>query len=171
MIGGGDWASQRVVPDAIKSWAAGNPLQIRSPNSTRPWQHVLEPVFGYIFLAKNLSNNPVEGLATFNFGPSMEQDVSVKELVNIMSTFWPGAKYTLNEDKANNHEAKLLKLSNEKAASKLCWRPKLNIEDCAQMTVDWYYESYTNGFMAKDKIMKTKTFSQIQSFFNSHENC
>jgi len=148
VIGGGDWAPQRIVPDCAQSWAKNSIAEIRNPNSTRPWQHVLEPLSGYLSLAAALSNNNELNGEAFNFGPPASQDHTVKELVEEIIVHWPGSKWV---DKSSNnnmyHEAGLLKLNCNKALNILKWMATLNFEETAKWTADWYrmyYEKDSN---------------------------
>ena len=111
VMGGGDWADRRIVPDCMKSWSRGEVVEIRSPNSTRPWQHVLEPISGYISLAANLYNNISISGESFNFGPSMNDNQTVESLVREMTKSWPGSKYEVIEKNTSHHEAGLLALN------------------------------------------------------------
>jgi len=161
VIGGGDWATDRVVPDCMVAWAKNKSVKIRSPHSTRPWQHVLEPLSGYLYLAKNLDlSNKFHGQA-FNFGPTSDHNFSVGELINEMSKHWDQVRW---EDISKNvnkfHEASLLKLNCDKALFELGWKPTLQFAETIKMTVDWYKECYQN----KNKSMYDFSVSQINSY-------
>ena len=162
VIGGGDWSNNRIVPDAIKSWAEKKILLLRNPQSTRPWQHVLEPLSGYLELACKLSfeNSTLHGEA-FNFGPSSDQNFSVKHLINEMSKHWNGVKW---EDKQNKnktfYESGLLKLNCDKALAFLNWKPTLNFEQTVELTTLWYKKFYTQS----SSNMNNVTYEQIEWF-------
>ncbi|MDB3990746.1 CDP-glucose 4,6-dehydratase [Gammaproteobacteria bacterium] len=143
VIGGGDWAKDRVVPDSIKAWADDLTVDIRSPNATRPWQHVLEPLSGYLTLALNLSISDDNNGQAYNFGPPDNQDFSVKDLIEEMKKNWSNVQWNDVSSDDNPHEAGLLKLNCEKALSQLEWKPTMNFEQTIKMTTDWYKEFYT----------------------------
>lgn len=140
VIGGGDWAADRIVPDSVRAWSADEDVIIRRPHATRPWQHVLEPLSGYLWLGARLAGGSVEldGEA-FNFGPDTQQDMSVEGLIDSMAARWPGAGWRASEDPDNaGREATLLRLSCDKALRVLGWRAVLPLPTTVEMTVDWY---------------------------------
>lgn len=140
VIGGGDWADDRIVPDCIKAWTRGEPVVVRSPKATRPWQHVLEPLSGYLWLAARLlqSQRGLHGEA-FNFGPEANVNQTVAELIDSMSKRWPGVRWQVPEGMAQGgREANLLKLSCDKALFHLQWRAALLFPETVEFTVDWY---------------------------------
>ena len=146
VIGGGDWAPYRIIPDCVQAWSKNEKPEIRSPFATRPWQHVLEPLSGYISLAIALfKNNKLNGEA-FNFGPPAHQNHTVKELVDEIVTHWKGAGW-LNKSKENSTppEAGLLKLNCDKALHLLSWQSTLNFKETAKWTADWYRTYYEKG--------------------------
>ena len=161
VIGGGDWAIDRIVPDCIKAWANGKSVDIRNPIATRPWQHVLEPLSGYLCLAESLyldGNNHGEA---YNFGPSSNQNYSVGELINEMSKYWSQVKWNdVSSDKGHVHEAGLLKLNCDKALFDLEWNPTLGFEETVKMTVELYKAFYSN----KKDSMYSYTVSQIDTY-------
>jgi CDP-glucose 4,6-dehydratase len=146
VIGGGDWALDRIVPDSIAAWAKNKSVDIRSPHATRPWQHVLEPLSGYLLLGEQLAfnNNKIHGEA-FNFGPPSSHDLSVCQLIEEMKKGWRNVEWNdvTNKDE-KFHEANLLKLSCEKALHVLKWEPVLNFQETVSFTIDWYREFYEN---------------------------
>jgi CDP-glucose 4,6-dehydratase len=141
VIGGGDWASDRIVADAIKAWQMGQKVEIRSPSATRPWQHVLEPLSGYLRLAQVLVNEAIGDRESYNFGPRSQQNLTVLELVTQLSKIWghesPQEAYELTADIAF-HEASLLKLNCDKALIELNWQPSLTTDQCLLLTGEWY---------------------------------
>ena len=170
VIGGGDWALNRIIPDAITSWSLNNDVEIRSPNSTRPWQHVLEPLSGYLRLGQmlNQKNKFVNG-ESFNFGPAYNQNHTVLELLNKIKENWASNKSTYNNGiiiKADNTilEANLLKLNCDKALHTLKWEPTLNFEKTVKFTGDWYYEFYLNKLTPAHLF--NFTINQITMFEN-----
>ena len=138
VIGGGDWGSSRLVPDAVRSWSKNQSVELRSPNSTRPWQHVLEPLSGYLWLAAMLKNNSALNGESFNFGPTLDSDFPVQTLIKKISTFWPDSKYFLKKQSPDLVEANLLKLSCEKATNLLKWNSVLNFSEMCEFTANWY---------------------------------
>jgi CDP-glucose 4,6-dehydratase len=136
VIGGGDWAEHRIVPDAMRALMASEPIAVRAPASTRPWQHVLEPLGGYLQLAEQLHAKP--GLATaFNFGPDRSANRSVCELVEEILRHWPGS-WCDQSDPAARHEAGRLDLSTDRAYHQLGWAPRWNFATTIAETVAWY---------------------------------
>ncbi len=142
VVGGGDWALDRIVPDCIRPLQKGEPIAVRNPRATRPWQHVLEPLSGYLWLASCLSNTKLQPPGTdltsaFNFGPTPDATRTVAELVQEMLKHWPGRWEGLH-DAAAVHEANLLSLSVEKARQMLHWEPVWNYPLTIEHTVAWY---------------------------------
>jgi CDP-glucose 4,6-dehydratase len=160
VIGGGDWASDRLIPDCVRSWSVGESAVLRNPESTRPWQHVLDPLYGYMVLAQKLSEDePVHGEA-FNFGPLSDQNQRVISLVREMSKHWEKVKWNIKtEENSKFAEAGLLKLNCDKAYALLGWRPTLKFEDTVAFTVDWYKTFYSNPTGSMNKSME-----QIEMF-------
>ena len=149
VIGGGDWASDRIVPDAIHALERGEPIPVRNKDATRPWQHVLEPLSGYLWLAAVLANpalvagRPDAELASaFNFGPRREANRNVKDLVEEMLKHWTGSWVDRHEPGAL-HEARLLNLDTSKAQRLLGWEPVWSFEQSIAATVEWYRKSAT----------------------------
>lgn len=145
VIGGGDWAASRIVPDAARSWSQNEPVVIRCPHSTRPWQHVLEPLSGYLRLAQCLREEETLAGEPFNFGPRSEQNHTVLELLHALARRWdfPDASsmITIDEPPAF-HEAGLLKLNCDKALHDLQWQPTLAYDETVEFTSAWYFHYY-----------------------------
>jgi CDP-glucose 4,6-dehydratase len=161
VIGGGDWAVDRIVPDCMKAWAKGSAVDIRNPHATRPWQHVLEPLSGYLCLAENLYENSKSYGEAYNFGPSSDQNYSVSQLIDEMSKYWDQIIWNdISNNKNHVHEAGLLKLNCDKASFDLGWRPALQFEETVRMTVDWYKSYYQN----QKQSMYDFTVSQIELY-------
>ena len=143
VIGGGDWAADRVVPDAMRALAAGEVIHVRSPHATRPWQHVLEPLGGYLLLAEHLAKAPAgdgnspTSASAFNFGPSLEANRTVQELVGSALQHWPGSWRDVSDSTAP-HEAGRLHLQIDKAHHQLGWRPRWDFTTTVARTVAWY---------------------------------
>ena len=143
-MGGGDWAKHRIVPDCMKSWSEGKKVIIRNAKSTRPWQHVLEPLSGYLALAKSLSKDQNLNGEAFNFGPNSSSSHTVKELVDNLSLYYPGSESKVISDKNKRYEANLLSLNCLKAKKLLNWSSRINFKNTAKMTSQWY-ETYYNS--------------------------
>lgn len=143
VIGGGDWAADRIIPDCVRAWTSGNHVELRSPHSTRPWQHVLEPLSGYLSLAAALSQQAAIHGEPFNFGPLAEQNRSVLELVEEMALHWPEVRWCdASVENSALYESNLLKLNCDKALSKLKWQAVMSFEDTIKMTAVWYRSYY-----------------------------
>ena len=161
VIGGGDWASDRLVPDCMKAWSHGQVVEVRSPNSTRPWQHVLEPLSGYLTLAVNLSEGQEYHSEAFNFGPNANQNYTVREIIDEMANYWDQVRWNdTSQNHNHHHEAGLLKLNCDKALSQLQWQPVLQFDETVKMTVEWYKQYYEKKFSS----MSDFTLSQIKEF-------
>ena len=160
VIGGGDWSENRLVPDCIRAWSNEKSVTLRNPTSTRPWQHVLEPLSGYLALAirLNLDNN-LSG-KSFNFGPSELSTKSVLDLVKKMSEYWPKVKWSIEKINNEFHESALLKLNCDLAHQVLKWQPKLDFENTTKMTALWYKNYYDNGLVSS----KDFTINQINEY-------
>lgn len=154
VIGGGDWARDRIVADLARSWSKSEELVLKNPSSTRPWQHVLEPVSGYLHLASELFLGQKNNLdqEAFNFGPNQEVVQSVGELCKEALKSWPNSKFK-ELSSGTKHESKLLKLSCDKALHRLGWKPVLNFEETIEMTVHWYKDYYATSFKGHKRTM------------------
>jgi CDP-glucose 4,6-dehydratase len=137
VIGGGDWAEDRIVPDIIRAAVAGEPVRVRNPNSVRPWQHVLNPLSGYLVLAEALWESP-EHATGWNFGPGDDEARPVGWLVERMAELWPGELRWAFDDGPHPHEAGYLKLDSSRARSLLGWRPPMALETALASIVEWY---------------------------------
>lgn len=161
VIGGGDWAADRIVPDCVRAFARGAVLETRSPRATRPWQHVLEPLSGYLWLGANLleKNGQVRG-ESFNFGPLSDVSRSVQELIVELTKSWEGSRWAVAPDAdPNKKESTLLKLSFDKASHVLDWRAVLSFAETVKMTAGWY-RTYYGG----EKDMYGYTVRQIEEY-------
>jgi len=144
VIGGGDWAENRIIPDVIRSLQNNEKVQIRNPFSTRPWQHVLEPLSGYLILAEALKNDSKNISTSYNFGPFVESNRTVKELTEECLKHWEG-EYYFDKNLNRPHEAGSLYLTIEKVIKDLGWMPKWNFSRTIEKTVNWYkYVHYGN---------------------------
>ena len=163
VIGGGDWSPDRIIPDCIKAWANNDVALLRSPNATRPWQHVLEPLSGYLQLAIFLSNNNILHGESFNFGPSGHETYSVLELVRSMALHWSSVKWSdVSLGYSGPYESNLLKLNCDKAHTYLNWHSVMSFDDTVKMTADWYRKFYEDS---SDVLSLTN--SQIDHFTTS----
>ena len=160
VIGGGDWAVDRIVPDCMRAWSKGNVVQIRSPGATRPWQHVLEPLGGYLTLAGKLYEDQKYHGQAYNFGPSADQNYPVSKLIDEMSKHWDQVRWKDVSDGVHAHEAGLLKLNCDKALFDLSWQAALSFEETIKMTVDWYRHYYQNP----DNSMREYSVKQIHAY-------
>jgi len=139
VIGGGDWASDRIVPDIVRALQAGEPVRVRNPGAVRPWQHVLEPLSGYLQLGAALMARDRRGVeSAFNFGPAPENVQSVGALVSRAVTRWGSGEWRDESEPGAPHEATLLRLDIARAGRMLGWRPRWNFEDAIANTIDWY---------------------------------
>ena len=161
VIGGGDWAVDRIVPDCMQAWSLSQTVDIRSPQATRPWQYVLEPLSGYLTLGSALAkNNQFHGEA-YNFGPSSNQNYPVSELIDEMAKYWDHVRWNdISQSQGHLHEAGLLKLNCDKALYDLHWRPTLQFSETVKMTVEWYKRYYQNS----NQSMYDFTVSQIDEY-------
>lgn len=138
VIGGGDWAKDRIVPDCIRALEAGRDIEIRSPKSIRPWEHVLEPLSGYLLLGQKMLEEPTKYCEGWNFGPTLDAIVNVWEVANNIIKFYGKGNLKDRSNSNDLHEAKLLLLDITKARFELGWKPTLTIEQSIELTVDWY---------------------------------
>jgi CDP-glucose 4,6-dehydratase len=161
VIGGGDWGENRLIPDLINAFSNNNQAVIRNPDAVRPWQHVLEPLAGYLVLAENLicddTNKFSEG---WNFGPDQADARSVKWIVEKMVDSWPGDVAWKLDESHHPHEANYLKLDCSKAISKLNWLPKWNLDETITRVVDWY-SAFNDKKNIRDVCLK-----QIQEYMS-----
>tara|TARA_B100001564_G_C20624181_1_gene663849 strand:+ start:250 stop:1326 length:1077 start_codon:yes stop_codon:yes gene_type:complete len=143
VVGGGDWSEDRLIPDCVKSWSKGKRVVLRNPNATRPWQHVLEAVYGYLTLAQSLSNSNKNHGEVFNFGPSQSNNFKVINVVYFMKKNWQRINWTIKKSK-NFKESKLLKLNSNKAKKILKWKNHLTFKNTIKLVAEWYKDYYDN---------------------------
>jgi CDP-glucose 4,6-dehydratase len=161
VIGGGDWSPDRLIPDAIKAFEKGQALYIRNPLAIRPWQHVLEPLSGYLVLAQTLYEKGAKYAGAWNFGPREDDAQSVKKVVDLLISAW-GAPATWLQDAASHpHEAQTLKLDISKAHDNLGWQPQWRLDEAINKIVQWQY-----AYQAKQD-MRAFSLEQIQSYNQS----
>jgi len=138
VIGGGDWSEDRLIPDLVRGFCSGQPVLIRRPNAIRPWQHVLEPLSGYLMLAERLLLREGRSASAYNFGPADEYSWSVERIADKLVKMWGGGASWTRDENPGVHEAHCLKLDASKARSELGWEPKLKIDSALEGTVNWY---------------------------------
>jgi CDP-glucose 4,6-dehydratase len=138
VIGGGDWCKDRIIPDIINALDANESIVVRSPNAVRPWQHVLEPLSGYLLLGAKMLKDPMKFGDAFNFGPNLEDTLTVKNLVEIVLKKYGSGSFETPLQLNQPHEAGLLKLDINKAINMLVWKPKWNAERAIHETINWY---------------------------------
>ena len=161
VIGGGDWSDNRIIPDYMRSLEVNKKLKIRNPYATRPWQHVLEPLYGYLLLAANLKKRKNIHGQSFNFGPSKFSNKTVFDVIKELKNNLLKVKFSVNRLKKKNidKESKLLNLNCEKAKKTLKWSSKLNFMETIKLTADWYRE-----YLEQKHII---TFKQIKNYLKS----
>ena len=168
VIGGGDWSEDRIIPDVVKALINKKPVEIRNPNSTRPWQHVLEPLSGYLLLAEGLfkyddgpeSLNPFA--SSFNFGPSNASNKTVLELVHKIFNFWDG-KYKIVENNSHPNEARLLNLISDKALHQLNWKPIWGFDKTISHTINWYLKVENGESPLQCSLEDIKAFQDMMT--------
>ena len=159
VIGGGDWSKFRLVPDCMKSWKKNKSILIRNPNSTRPWQHVLDAIGGYLKLAHNLQrNNKLHGQC-FNFGPNDKSSKSVIELVREIKKNWKDINWNIDKNQQKIKESSLLKLNSKKSKKFLNWQCTLNFSETIKMVVQWY-----KNHKEKNEEINNFSFKQIDMY-------
>lgn len=167
VIGGGDWSLDRLIPDAVRAWVARSPLIIRSPEAVRPWQHVLEPLSGYLLLgAKLYSDSERFSGEAYNFAPEVERGGSVGEITAVFQKRWKGFEVKIDRAQTGTKkETKWLRLNYEKALLELGWRPKLSLAEALDWTTSWYEAYYENSKKARDL-----TRAQIEKYSGLIQN-
>lgn len=153
VIGGGDWSEDRIIPDIVKAASRNERVSIRSPKAVRPWQHVLEPLAGYLMLGQKLLEGKVEFADAWNFGPDEESHVEVEKVVKGAKERWDRVEYEVRANE-NLHEAGLLKLDCSRARAVLGWGPVRGFEDAMDATIRWYREYYENGSVRSKKDLE-----------------
>ena len=160
VIGGGDWATDRIIPDCIRAIQANQPIFLRNPKSTRPWQHVLEPLAGYLLLSARLYDNPKVWKGAWNFGPSTQEVRTVKNIADLIIGHIGKGSVDMNQSEIGHHEAQLLQLNCDKAHQLLGWYPRWHVEKTIESTAIWY-----KSIMAGDDA-ETVSRLQIEEFFS-----
>jgi CDP-glucose 4,6-dehydratase len=153
VIGGGDWAADRIIPDAMRAFSDEQILLVRNPGAVRPWQHVLEPLSGYMTLCEKIWDQPSKFSEGWNFGPEDEDVRTVEEVTDRVSELWGNHAVWKKSNGDHPHEANLLKLDITKAKEQLGWKPRWDLERALEKTVGWY-KSYYNGEMMQEMSLK-----------------
>ena len=166
VIGGGDWAEDRLIPDIARAVSKKKVVSIRNPNATRPWQHVLESLSGYLMLGHKLLQGEPDYAEAWNFGPSEDGNLSVAALVKQLKQYWNGINYEFSLAPSDLHEAKLLQLDCSKARKKLHWKPVWNIDKALEMTGIWYDRYYNSG----DVLSEHQLTQYIQTAKQNNHN-
>ncbi|MBF0427585.1 MAG: CDP-glucose 4,6-dehydratase [Magnetococcales bacterium] len=160
VIGGGDWADCRIVPDCVRAWAEGGTVELRNPHSTRPWQHVLEPLYGYLRLATELHRRPELHGEPFNFGPPAQQNHTVLDLVKAMAQHWADVRWQdVSESAIRPYESGLLKLNCDKSLHVLHWHAVMAFEETVRMTAEWY-----RAYYQAPHTIREVTLTQIREY-------
>ena len=163
VIGGGDWAEDRIIPDCMRAWSQGETVLLRNPISTRPWQHVLDPLSGYLNLAMSLYKSPALNGEPFNFGPSAQNNHTVGELATAMGQYWDQVRWDdVSNQYGGPYESGLLKLNCDKALHHLKWRAIWDFDTTVRETVLWYQQYYLepNSSIANFSISQIKAYQQ-----------
>lgn len=161
VIGGGDWAPDRLIPDIVRALSENKPIEIRNPGAVRPWQHVLEPLSGYLTLASKMTKNPVLYGDSFNFGPYSHDVLTVEEMTKKALEIWGHGTFVFADNENQPHEAGLLSLDITKAEKILNWKPTLNAHQALEMSLEWY-KIYYQG----DSVISLMNKQIDQFFFN-----
>ena len=162
VLGGGDFSANRLVPDILRAWSQGEPVTLRYPQAVRPWQHVLEPLAGYLQLAQGLFEQGVNFTGAWNFGPSLDDTCSVGEVVQRLAAKWPHAP-GLQVESCDLHEAGLLRLDSSRARQMLGWQPRWSLQQCLEQTLDWHL-----AWLRKED-MRDVTLQQLEAYWSGNE--
>ncbi|NML68054.1 CDP-glucose 4,6-dehydratase [Hymenobacter sp. RP-2-7] len=151
VIGGGDWARDRIIPDIVRALGQGQPVQVRNPQAVRPWQHVLEPLGGYLLLGARLAAEPARYAGPWNFGPHLQDALPVSALVDTALSAWGSGQYEMPALAGQPHEAGLLKLDISKALNELGWQPHFSAAESIRTTIAWY-KALAEGAQATELV-------------------
>jgi len=155
VIGGGDWAQDRLIPDIVRATSKGKSVFIRNPKATRPWQHVLEPLSGYLTLGRHLLEEKIEFAEGWNFGPDMESNLSVEKVTTLSKKIWKDITIQINKNQEEHHEANLLMLDCAKATKLLKWKAVWGIDQTISKTIQWYQTYYNSNKLNTSKDLET----------------
>ena len=164
VIGGGDWSEDRLIPDCIKAISNNKKIIIRNPNFNRPWQHVLEPLYGYLILAKKQYEKPIKYSGAYNFGPSEKSLLTVKKIAKFIIKIWGNGKIKLI-NKYKFYEQKNLQIDSSKSKKILNWKNLYSARNAVQITIQWYF-----GVIHKKKSPEDMTISQIKNYIKKFKN-
>lgn len=162
VIGGGDWAEYRILPDAARAWSKKEPLVLRRPSAIRPWQHVLDALYGYLLLAYKLQENPEAHSQAYNFGPSSDEAISVGQLSDWAAALWPGAAVEKQREAEGPHEAQRLRLDCSKAMQELNWTPRWQSKEAVEKTMRWYH-----AYCEQKESAETLCLRDIEDFLGT----
>ncbi len=160
VIGGGDWAEKRIIPDIVRALSANKPIELRNPKSVRPWQHVIEPLVGYMTLGMQAYNAPNEYHGAWNFGPVTQHALSVLELAQRAVDAWGAGKIHIDDSTKHQHETSMLRLDISKSVRRLDWRPKWTDLEAIDFTITWYQQYLQSPDRAEEITM-----NQIYKYF------
>jgi CDP-glucose 4,6-dehydratase len=163
VIGGGDWARDRLIPDTVLALAANGSVFVRNPASVRPWQHVLEPLAGYLALAERVASNPDEYSEAWNFGPDSEAACPVSVLVDAACALWGNGSRWHSSPMSQPHEAGVLALDSSKARARLDWRPRLRLRDAIEWSVAWYKAYESGKDMRELSLQEIRRYSELRA--------
>lgn len=161
VIGGGDWASDRLIPDVLAAFQQGRPVEIRNPNAVRPWQHVLEPLRGYLTLAESLFEIGPDFAEAWNFGPSPEDAQPVRWIVEKLADLWGQNAQWEADTRVHPHEADYLKLDIQKAKRRLGWQPALGLQDAISLSFEWFRQHQEGGNMHGLTMAQIKAYQLL----------
>ena len=159
VIGGGDWAKDRIIPDIVRALNKNEVIYVRNPSAVRPWQHVLDPIGGYLHLGTKMVDDPINYSDSWNFGPFSEDSLKVIDLVELSIKYWGNGKYEIPSLSNQPHEAGLLKLDISRSIGELNWKPRFNSQKAIQMTLEWYKSFAVSNIL--------KTGDQIKQICNA----
>ena len=165
VIGGGDWAADRIIPDLVRGAASGTKAVIRSPGAVRPWQHVLDPLYGYLLLGRGLLEGNADWAQAWNFGPEPDSHRTVLEVLEQCRKHWKRIEFTLSKNRKKFHETRFLSLDSSRARRMLGWKPRWNFEESVKRTLSWYRLFYEEGQV--ETTASLKEYSE-QVSFSSH---
>jgi CDP-glucose 4,6-dehydratase len=165
VVGGGDWARDRLIPDMVRRWACGETLYLRNPKATRPWQHVIEPLYGYLTLASQLESGQIESGESFNFGPQISCSIEVADVVATFAKLYGSGTFEVSPQADQYKEQRLLSLNCDKAKAHLGFFNRLSAEETFAMTAEWYELYYnTEDLEARIKGLLNLTYKQISEY-------
>jgi len=162
VIGGGDWSQDRLIPDLVRAWSGGKTMEIRSPNASRPWQHVLDSLYGYLLLGQRLLEGRAEFADAWNFGPDQTDSYTVQSVLEHIKPHWPRFDWRVVET-SQPHEASSLQLDSTKARQRLCWNPMWGFKEALNYTAKWYLRYSEEGVVTSSE--------QLNSYTRTLEQC